>query len=197
MLTLGHGRLDREHLAEVLDAGGITEVIDVRRFPGSRTNPSAAQGAIPDLLAELGLGYRWDERLGGRRALSAEQMRESPDSWWQVPAFRAYAAWTRSPDFRAALPELLQAPSTAALMCSESVWWRCHRRLIADVLTLEFGCPTRHLMHDGRIVKHTPSAGARLGDDSRVVWDAAGSQAALACSPAEVAPTGPSARQPG
>lgn len=96
MLTLGHGRLDREHLAEVLDAGGITEVIDVRRFPGSRTNAAAAQGAIRDLLAELELRYRWDERLGGRRALSAEQMRESPDSWCQVPAFRAYAAWTRS-----------------------------------------------------------------------------------------------------
>ncbi len=173
MMTVGHGRLDRAGLGALLAGAEVSDVVDIRRFPGSRANPAASRGAIPELLEGLGIGYRWDERLGGRRALSAEQDRESPDTWWQVAAFRAYAAWTRSDPFRAALPGLVDAPETAALLCSEALWWRCHRRLVADVLVLELGVAVRHLMPDGRLVEHRPSAGARRGPDGWLVWDGA------------------------
>lgn len=171
MLTFGHGRLDRAELAELLSTGGVAEVIDIRRFPGSRSNPAAARGEVESLATELGIGYRWDERLGGRRSLTKADDTESPDTWWRVRAFRAYAGWTRSSEFREALPALAGAADDAAIMCSEAVWWRCHRRLVSDVLVLEFEVPVRHLMHDGRITEHEPSEGARLDGDGHVVWD--------------------------
>ncbi len=95
MLTFGHGRLTRDQLADLLVNAGVARVIDVRRFPGSRANAAAARDAIPQLAVELDIEYRWDERLGGRRTLTAEQDRESPDTWWRVRAFRAYAGWRR------------------------------------------------------------------------------------------------------
>lgn len=180
MLTLGHGRLDREELGSLLTTAGVRRLIDVRRFPGSRSNPAAARGQIPALLDDLGIGYRWDERLGGRRSLSADELRDSPDDWWQVPAFQAYAGWTRSPEFRAALPQLIAEASSdqdsdrTAILCSEAVWWRCHRRIISDVLTAEAGVPVEHLMHDGRLTPHRLSAGARPDRDGRLIWDLVG-----------------------
>jgi uncharacterized protein (DUF488 family) len=81
-----------------------------------------------------------------------------------VEAFRAYAAHTRTPEFTEALADVLQeaATATVALMCSESVWWRCHRRLLADHLVLVRDVEVLHLMHDGRHTPHQPTAGARL-----------------------------------
>lgn len=174
MLTFGHGRLTRAELGGLVTGAGIELVVDVRRFPGSRANPAAARGAVPELLGELGIGYRWEARLGGRRRLTAAEDAASPDTWWRVAAFRAYAAWTRSGDFRAALPQLLDEDrhTVTAIMCSESVWWRCHRRIVADVLVLECDRDVRHLLPHGRTTPHTPSAGARRGDDGRLVWDA-------------------------
>jgi uncharacterized protein (DUF488 family) len=172
MLTFGHGRLKRDGLASLLTTADVSGIVDVRRFPGSRTNPAAARGAVADLADEIGIAYRWDERLGGRRALSAAEDRESPDQWWRVKAFRAYAAWTRSDAFRAALDDLTEEPDRAALMCSEAVWWRCHRRIISDVLVVELGIRVQHLMPDGRLVEHVPSEGLRLGADGRAFWDA-------------------------
>lgn len=173
MLTFGHGRLTGEELGTLVTHAGIELVIDVRRFPGSRSNPAAARGAIPRLLGSLGVGYRWEERLGGRRHLGRDEDAASPDTWWRVTAFRAYAAWTRSAPFRAALPQLLEEDHAGptAVMCAESVWWRCHRRLIADVLTLEFHHDVQHLLPGGRVVPHEPSTGARLGPDGLLVWD--------------------------
>jgi len=173
VLTFGHGRLGQEELASLLTGAGVEAVVDVRRFPGSRHNPAAAAGAVEGLASGLGLDHRWDARLGGRRRLGAAEAASSPDTWWEVPAFRAYAAWTRGEEFRAALGDLLGGlpGRRTALMCSEAVWWRCHRRIISDVLVLENDVPVRHLMHDGRRVEHPVSAGARIGPDGRVVWD--------------------------
>lgn len=182
LLTFGHGRLDRAGLADLVTGAGIELVVDVRRFPGSRTNTDSARGEIPQTLADIGVGYRWDERLGGRRSLTKAEQAESPDTWWQVEAFRAYAAWTRSPEFRSALPELVAdlEERRTAIMCSEAVWWRCHRRLIADVVELDLGVEVFDLMHDGRLTRHKVSEGARLDPDGLVVWDAGpGSLASL------------------
>lgn len=171
LLTVGHGRLDEDSLGALLRDASVDLLVDVRRFPGSRANPAVSRDALPTWLPETGVDYRWEERLGGRRSLTAAEDRTDP--WWQVPAFRAYAAHTRTPVFRAAMDELLAdvGRCRVAVMCSESVWWRCHRRVIADVAVLAHGLTVRHLMHDGRLNEHPASEGARLRDDGLVVWD--------------------------
>jgi uncharacterized protein (DUF488 family) len=175
LLTVGHGTLDRLGLAELLLGAAIEVVIDVRRFPGSRRNPDMAQSALVSWLGDSGIDYRWEEDLGGRRRLppqSAPKPRDS-DCWWTVPAFRAYAGHTRTQAFTAALDRVLDAVNrtTVAVMCSETVWWRCHRRLIADVAVLGRQVPVRHVMPGGRLTPHHPAEGARRCDDGSVVWD--------------------------
>lgn len=173
MLTVGHGRLDRGELGPLLSGAGVVRLVDIRRFPGSRANPAVARDVMPQWLPEHGIAYEWEERLGGRRRLPAgEDEAEGPvDSWWRVKQFAAYAAHTRTPEFTAGLDEVLAGPAPVAMMCSEAVWWRCHRRLVADVVVLACGGSVGHLMHDGRVVEHTPAEGARLRDDGHVVWD--------------------------
>jgi uncharacterized protein (DUF488 family) len=172
LLTVGHGPDDRARLGDRLAAAGVALVVDVRRFPGSRTNPDVRREALDAWLPTRGIGYRWDERLGGRRRLGPDE--PVTDGWWTVAQFAAYAAHTRTPEFAAALDEVVRAATTAvtAVLCSESVWWRCHRRLVADVAVLARGVPVTHLMPDGRLVPHRPSAGARLGADGHVRWPA-------------------------
>lgn len=175
LITVGHGRLDREELADLLTGAGIARLVDVRRFPGSRANEAASRGAVPEICVEAGIAYRWEERLGGRRRLTKDEDAASPDTWWRVAAFRAYAGWTRSPDFRSAAAELAADAREArtAVLCSEAVWWRCHRRIIADVMILEHGLEVADLMHSGDLRPHEPSQGARLDEDGHVVWDGA------------------------
>jgi uncharacterized protein (DUF488 family) len=169
LLTFGHGADDRGRLAARLTAAGIDRVVDVRRFPASRNNPDVAREALVAWLPEAGISYRWDERLGGRRQLPKGEPVE--DAWWTVAQFAAYAAHTRTPEFSAALDEVLAESGTVAVMCSESVWWRCHRRLIADVAVLGRGVPVTHLMPDGRLTPHRPSEGAVVIDGA-VHWPA-------------------------
>ncbi|WP_040337077.1 DUF488 family protein [Candidatus Blastococcus massiliensis] len=172
LLTVGHGPRDRTALGAALTQAGVEVVVDVRRFPGSRVNPDVRREALEEWLPALGIGYRWDARLGGRRSLPAGEPVE--DGWWTVTQFAAYAAHTRTPEFATALDEVLAeaADATVAVMCSESVWWRCHRRLIADVAVLTRDVPVTHLMPDGRPAPHRPSAGAVLGDDRLLSWPA-------------------------
>ncbi|MGY1618253.1 DUF488 family protein [Geodermatophilus sp. SYSU D00691] len=170
LLTIGHGPDDRTRLGGRLTSAGVGLVVDVRRFPGSRSNPDVRREALAEWLPRAGVGYRWEERLGGRRRLPRDE--PVADGWWTDAAFAAYAAHTRTPEFGAALEEVLGEASAAAVagMCSESVWWRCHRRLVADVAVLARGVPVTHLMPDGRHAEHRPSEGAVLGDDGLVRW---------------------------
>jgi uncharacterized protein (DUF488 family) len=173
LLTLGHGPLDRSALGAALCDAGIGLLVDVRRFPGSRVNPDVRREELEQWVPALGIGYRWDARLGGRRRLPEDAPVE--DGWWTVTQFAAYAAHTRTQQFATALDELLAASATAAVavMCSESVWWRCHRRLIADVAVLGRGVPVSHLMPDGRLAPHRPSEGAVPVGDGALRWPAA------------------------
>jgi uncharacterized protein (DUF488 family) len=172
LLTVGHGPQGRAALGDRLLGAGVERVVDVRRFPGSRTNPDVTRESLEVWLPALGIGYRWDARLGGRRRLPPGE--PVADGWWTVAQFAAYAAHTRTPEFAVALDEVLAeaAGATVAVMCSESVWWRCHRRLIADVVLLGRGLPVTHLMPDGRLTPHRPSEGAVLGADGHVHWPA-------------------------
>lgn len=166
LLTVGHGTLDRTGLGALLADAGTDLLVDVRRFPGSRHNPDVGTDAMAAWLPGTGIDYRWEERLGGRRRRDRTADPDA-DGWWRVEAFRAYAAHTRSPEFLDALDDLVAdvvARDTTVVMCSESVWWRCHRRLVADAATLLRGVGVAHLAHDGRTTPHEPSAGARVVD---------------------------------
>ncbi len=166
LLTVGHGTADAETLGALLTGAGIAAVVDVRRFPGSRRNPDVARDTLADWLPDLGIDYRHEPRLGGRRHLPAADD-HGQDGWWRVKAFRSYAAHMRTEEFEAGMAALLttvadHAPRPTAVMCSESLWWRCHRRLVSDAAVLLHGLPVEHLGHDGRRSAHLPSAGARV-----------------------------------
>lgn len=167
---MGHGTLDRAGLAGLLTAAGVADIVDIRRFPGSRRNPDMDRDALQAWAPAAGLGYRWEPDLGGRRRLPAGA--PVVDTWWRVAQFAAYAAHTRTESFGRALDELLEqaAGRRTAMMCSESVWWRCHRRLVADVAELRCGTEVLHLMHDGRLVPHPLSPAARVAADGQVYW---------------------------
>jgi uncharacterized protein (DUF488 family) len=173
LTTVGHGTADQATIVELLRRAGIERVVDVRRFPGSRRHPHVARDAMAQWLPEAGIDYRWEPDLGGRRRLPSAQVGASPDTWWQVDAFRAYAAYTRTAEFAGAMRSLLAAvdetaPAGTTVMCSETVWWRCHRRLIGDVAVLLHDRPVEHLGHDGRRSSHVPSPGARVTPDGLV-----------------------------
>jgi uncharacterized protein (DUF488 family) len=171
LLTFGHGSLTGEELVAMLSAASVETVIDVRRFPASRSNPDVRTEALGERLPDHGIAYRWEERLGGRRQLA----RGEPvlDTWWTVPAFRAYAAHTRTGEFTDGLEQVLEEAHRrrVAVMCSESVWWRCHRRLVADVVLLSRQVAVQHLFATGRLQPHRPAPGARIRGDGHVVWD--------------------------
>ncbi|MDP9821435.1 DUF488 domain-containing protein [Nocardioides massiliensis] len=164
LVTFGHGTADGDELAALLTTADVGYVVDVRRFPGSRRNPTVARDALEQTLPAAGVDYRWEQRLGGRRRVAAEE--QEVDRWWRVEAFRAYAAHTRSDEFGEAMAELLvqvrKRPAATAVMCSESLWWRCHRRLISDVAVLVHDVGVDHLGHDGRLTPHRPADGARV-----------------------------------
>lgn len=169
LTTFGHGTADRDQLSALLLDAGVGAVVDVRTAPGSRRNPDVGRDELQRRLPERGIGYRWEKRLGGFRRAAPE----SPDVVWRNESFRGYAGYSREPPFLEAMDQLLAeaAEMPTAVMCSESVWWRCHRRIIADFAVLARGISAVHLMHDGRLMPHPPMPGARLRSDGLLVYD--------------------------
>lgn len=148
----------------------------MRTAPGSRRNPDSAREAMARWLPDADIGYRWEPRLGGwrRPPTNRADSPDGPDSGLRNESFRSYAAHMRSPEFRVAIDELLltAAEQQVAVMCAETVWWRCHRKLIADYLTLARAIEVLHLMHDGKLRPHRPTAEARV-DGEVLVYDGA------------------------
>lgn len=170
LVSVGHGTLDRAGLAGLLTTARVVDIVDIRRFPGSRRNPDMARDALQAWAPAAGLTYRWEPDLGGRRRLPADT--PVVDTWWRVAQFAAYAAYTRTEVFGRALDALLAqaADRCTAMMCSESVWWRCHRRLVADVAELRCRTEVLHLMHDRKLVPHPMSPAAEVAADGQVYW---------------------------
>ncbi len=166
LLTVGHGTLTAEELVGVLRAGDVALVVDVRSYPGSRRHPQFAREAMEAWVPEAGIAYRWERRLGGRRRPAPD----SPHVALRNEGFRGYADHMETEAFWVALDEVLHEPSRTAVLCSESVWWRCHRRLLADAATLLRGAIVEHLMHDGRLTPHKPTDGVRV-DGDHLVYD--------------------------
>ena len=156
-LTVGHGIRPLEELIETLREAGVQTLVDVRRFPGSRRNPQFNQGPLREALADAGIAYRHAVELGGMRT---GEPGEDDFPCIRVPAFRSYAARMRTETWQAALAEELAQPAPC-FMCAETLWTKCHRRLIAELLTARGEEPV-HLVRPGA------QEGHRLFADSDV-----------------------------
>jgi uncharacterized protein (DUF488 family) len=168
LLTVGHGTLDQQDLAQLLLGAGAEQLVDVRTAPGSRRHPHFARSEMQRWLPAAGIAYLWEPRLGGWRKPEPS----SPNTALRNDSFRGYADYMRSALFWDALDEVLTgaAARRTVLMCSESLYWRCHRRLIADAAVLARGTPVDHLGHDGHTTAHRLTEGMRLHGD-RLVYD--------------------------
>lgn len=156
--TLGHSTRSADETLKILAAGSVKLIADVRRFPGSRRFPQFNQDAMNGWLMEAGIAYRHFVDLGGRRS---KRLPNSPNTAWRVESFNAYADYMQSTEFLAALDQLSEvAQETAtAIMCSEALPHKCHRRIISDALIVR-GWRVRHLLSPKRIDDHqlTPFA---------------------------------------
>lgn len=169
VFTFGHGTADATEITALLRGAGVQRLVDVRTAPGSRHNPDSAGEAMARWLPEAGIAYQWEPRLGGWRRVKGDRAdsADTVDAALRNASFRSYAAYMRTDEFRTAIDELLvtAAQQQIAVMCAETVWWRCHRKLIADYLTLARGVEVRHLMHDGKLREHRPTVEARVDGD--------------------------------
>lgn len=156
LYTIGHGAKTADELTAALCHHGITLLVDVRRFPGSRRNPDVSKEAMPQWLGTAGIAYRHEPDLGGRRRPPVDPVPQ--DQWWENAAFANYAAHTRTPGFQAAYRRLLRDAEAGdvAVMCGEPTWWSCHRRMIADLAARD-GHPVQHIMPNGSLAPHHPS----------------------------------------
>jgi uncharacterized protein (DUF488 family) len=159
LLTVGHGTRPAEELVEMLRQAGAQTLVDVRRFPGSKRNPQFNQPALARALAEGGIDYSHAVELGGRRR---GEPREERFDCIRVAAFRSYAARMASPTWQQALAAALDEP-WPSFMCAETDWRRCHRRLIADLLTAR-GHEVIHLLRPGEEETHALFPVAEIRD---------------------------------
>jgi uncharacterized protein (DUF488 family) len=171
LLTVGHGTATAQELAALLAGAGVERLVDVRIVPGSRRHPHVGREAMTGWLGEAGIAYRWEPDLGGRRKPAPGSVNHA----LRHPAFRGYADHMRTPRFWKALDRLLAdaAADPTAAMCSETLWWRCHRRLLADAAVLGRGAEVLHLDHRGRLEAHRPTDGVRR-DGDLLVYDRVG-----------------------
>jgi uncharacterized protein (DUF488 family) len=159
VLTIGHGTRSLDELQETLLRAGAETLVDVRRFPGSRRNPQFNQPALAAALEPVGIRYRHAVELGGRRS---GEPGEERFACIRVPAFRSYAARVGRPEWQDALAAALAEPAPC-LMCAETPWQRCHRRLIADLLTAR-GHQVIHLVRPGEAEPHALWTEAEVRD---------------------------------
>jgi uncharacterized protein (DUF488 family) len=149
--TIGHGARPAAELVETLVAAGVRTLVDVRRFPSSRRHPQFNRDALAAVLEQNGIRYRHADELGGRRSGEPGEERFSCVA---TPAFRSYAARMGRPEFADALASALAEPAPCFL-CAETLPWRCHRWLLAELLTAR-GLAVIHLLRPGEARTHRP-----------------------------------------
>jgi len=147
--TIGHGTRPLEELLECLRRAAVQTLVDVRRFPGSRRHPQFNQPALAAAVEGVGIAYRHAVELGGRRS---GEPGEERFRYIEVAAFRSYAARMRAREWQDALAGALADPRPCFL-CAETLWWRCHRRLIAELLHSR-GHEVVHLLRPGHSERH-------------------------------------------
>jgi len=173
IFTIGHSTRTFAELIALLREARIELLVDVRSVPRSRTNPQFNIDILPEALAAAGVGYRHLPSLGGRRHHRKNAM-PSPNTLWRNASFRNYADYAGTEAFRVGMEELeaLSRDKRCAIMCAEAVWWRCHRRIIADYLLAD-GIPVVHIMGHDKIVPAKVTPGARALPGGALVYPAA------------------------
>ena len=167
LYTIGHGTRTAEEFLRLLQAHKIARLLDVRTAPGSRKHPQFGMLALQQMLERHGIAYEHHPELGGfRKGLGAQ----SPNMAWKNESFRGYADYMLQDEFWKALDGVLvkAAKEPLVVMCSETLWWRCHRRLIADAATAR-GADVRHIMRPDLAEAHKLMPPARIAGD-RVVY---------------------------
>jgi uncharacterized protein (DUF488 family) len=168
--TIGHSTRPIDEFVALLAQVQVTCLVDIRSIPGSRAAPQFNDDVLPSSLADAGIAYIHLAALGGRRrhAMGAPPSR---NVFWRVPAFRNYADYAETAAFRDGLDALvaLARQQNCAIMCAEAVWWRCHRRIVADYL-LAIGVPVQHIMGPGKLVAASITPGARVLPDHSIQY---------------------------
>jgi uncharacterized protein (DUF488 family) len=168
--TVGHAKLSVAEFVGLLTSAGADFVVDVRAFPRSRTNPQFNVDTFPPALAASGIGYEHLPELGGRRPRQPDVPPER-NAFWSNASFHNYADYAESAAFAGGFARLLELGRrrSCAIMCAEAVWWRCHRRIIADYL-IAGGERVLHIMPDGRTAPARLTPGARTGPDGTLAY---------------------------
>ncbi len=179
ILTIGHSTRPIDEFIGMLNAHGVTRLIDVRTVPKSRHNPQYNRDALEVQLKDAGIGYEHMKALGGLR----RPRKDSPNTGWRNESFRGYADYMQTVEFASAVDALIGAAAEArvVIMCAEAVPWRCHRSLIADSLSAR-GYPVEHIMSATKSNRHTLTSFAKLqgtsitypGDVNETVPEASG-----------------------
>ena len=170
--TIGHSTRTIVEFADLLQESGVNLVVDVRSIPRSRTNPQFNRQGLPEALAPWQIGYEHIAELGGLRG-DPRGAEPSPNAYWRVRSFRNYADYALTAPFAGGMARLRERGSghRCAIMCAEAVWWRCHRRIIADYL-LAAGEQVMHILGTSHVDEAHLTPGAVLRNDGTVVYPA-------------------------
>lgn len=161
IFTIGHSNHPFETFLEMLKSFEIEVLADIRRYPGSRKYPQFKKDSLQMTLPENGIEYVHFEDLGGRRKVQPN----SKNTAWRLDAFKAYADYMETESFSEAIKELekIATKKRVCYMCSEAVWWSCHRSLVSDYLKTE-GWNVQHIMGIGKSSEHPYTKAARIFD---------------------------------
>ena len=168
--TIGHSTHPLGEFLGLLLAHDITSLADVRRFPHSRTNPQFNAETLAPALADSGLDYRHFPALGGRRPRQKD-VDTAANAFWENASFHNYADYALGPEFSAGLDDLVAFGERSCIMCSEALWWRCHRRIISDYLEAA-GAHVFHISAEGRTEKATLTDAARRAGNGTLHYPA-------------------------
>jgi len=173
VFTIGHSTRSLDALIAALQAAGVDSVADIRRFPRSRRYPHFNSETLAPALAAAGIAYRHFPALGGRRAARGDG-KPSPHLLWREPAFRNFADYAETEEFRTAFAELVELARRGhpAILCAEAVWWRCHRRIVADYL-IAAGFPVEHIFDDKKREPARLTPGALPRPDGTILYEGA------------------------
>jgi uncharacterized protein (DUF488 family) len=168
--TIGHSTRSLDEFVVLLRANGVERVVDVRAIPRSRTNPQYNEDSLPRSLAPFGFGYEHIAALGGLRRKTPGTDPQA-NAYWENESFHNYADYTASEEFRRGFERLREAGALqrCAVMCAEAVWWRCHRRIIADHL-LAAGKEVWHIMGPEKVEPAKMTPAARPGPNATLVY---------------------------
>lgn len=171
--TIGHSTRSLDEFVAMLEAHGVTSLIDIRTVPKSRRFPHFAGEALSESLPSVGISYDWIKALGGLRKPEPD----SQNSAWRNLSFRGYADHMQTAEFNAAVDELVRRSQreSIAMMCSEAVPWRCHRSLVGDALVVR-GVEVLDIMSETKATPHKLTSFARV-EGTRVTYPAAGGAA--------------------